>query len=294
MMVPVLMYHHISPVSGPHTVSPEQFRNHLRLFAERNVRTLSLGEFDSWRAGKLDLNQPAVLLTFDDAWLDNWVYALPVLQQFKAKAVFFIVTSWPADLDPRWELQSSGAWKQPSHELSMQIAGTPDGDKVSMRWSELLAARDTGLVDLASHSHSHGRWWDRGLNWDEKLAFLEEDLTVNQREFQKKTGECCTHYCWPKGLFSNRMVELASNYGFSTQFSTLRGGNKRSAQKLVRRINMEDKPATWLDKRLMVYRNPVLGQTIGLVHQKLHSARMAKRFSSVPASEFQFPLLVSV
>lgn len=294
MMVPVLMYHHISPVSGPHTVSPEVFRDHLRLLAEQNIRTLSLSEFEAWRAGELALSQPAVLLTFDDAWLDNWVHALPVLQEFESKAVFFVVTSWPGDSVPRWDLQGSDCWQQPSHVASMALSGTPEGDAVSMRWSELLAARDTGLVDLASHSHRHGSWWEQGATWEDKLFLLEEDLAATRDELQKRTGGCSPSFCWPKGQFSNEMVRLARDYGFSTQFSTLRGGNGMGTSRLVRRINVENKPASWLEKRLMIYRNPVLGRALGLLHQQLHGARMTKLVASAPRNEFRFPLLSPV
>lgn len=293
-MVPVLMYHHISPENGPHTVSPVVFCDHLRFLAKHNIRTLSLAEFEAWRAGELNLSQRAVLLTFDDAWLDNWVHALPILQEFKAKAVFFVVTSWPGDLSPRWELHRSAEWKQPSHSVSMRLAGTPEGDNVSMRWSELLSARDTGLVDLATHSHQHGNWWEQGATWKDKLSLLKEDLAITREELEKRTGECSPSYCWPKGQFSNEMVRLARDYGFSTQFSTLRGGNSKGTSKLIRRINAENKPAAWLEKRLVTYSNPILGNALGLVHQKLHGARLAERFASAPVNEFRFPLLTSV
>jgi peptidoglycan/xylan/chitin deacetylase (PgdA/CDA1 family) len=42
----------------------------------------------------LPLKRPAVLLTFDDGYLDNYTRAVPVLEACRAPAVFFLVTSY--------------------------------------------------------------------------------------------------------------------------------------------------------------------------------------------------------
>lgn len=288
--VPVLMYHHICPRDTAHSVSPEQFRDHLKGMRQRGVRVLSMDEFCRWREGRLELRQPSVLLTFDDAWLDNWVYALPILQEFQANAVFFVVTSWPGQGAARTELLGWQRWEPKSHKISMELAGTGRGDEVSMRWSEIQAARDTGLVSIGCHSHTHGSWWDGGGSWEEKLKALEEDLQSSRDTMRQNLGETTTHWCWPKGLFSNRALSLAAEYGFTSQFSTLRGSNGFGDTRLVRRIDVENRPASWLLKRVSVYSNPMVGGALGLSHQRLHEIRMSKRFASAFLGEFNFPL----
>lgn len=289
MMVPVLMYHHISPLVGPHTVTPELFREHLRMLKDRGIRTLSLDEFSAWRQGHLQLHQPAVLLTFDDAWLDNWVYALPALQEFDAQAVFFVVTSWPGDGEARVGLRTDPDWRPFSHAESMKLAGTPSGDSVSMRWSELLAARDAGVVSLASHSHGHGDWWKSGAGVRELLAHFEADLKQTAQVMKEKLGACPSHFCWPKGHFCNSMIELAKDNGFVNQYSTLRGSNQRQASRLVRRINVENRSGDWLWRRLAIYGNPLTASALGVVHQNLHYQRMKKRYPALPSKEFAGP-----
>ncbi|WP_162525018.1 polysaccharide deacetylase family protein [Marinobacter sp. BW6] len=251
---------------------------------------MSIDEFSCWREGKLDIRQPSVLLTFDDAWLDNWVYAFPILQEFQANAIFFVVTSWPGDGKVRDHLLQEEAWEPKSHTVSMELAGTGRGDEVSMRWSELIAARDTGLVGIGCHSNTHGRWWNEGSSWAENLVGLKNDLEASRRAMKDKIGVCPIHWCWPKGLFSNRAFELASEYGFTSQFSTLRGSNSAGRKKLVRRFGVENKPPTWLEKRISVYGDPLLGGALGLIHQQLQGGRMAKRFKFASPGEFEFPL----
>lgn len=287
MMVPVLMYHHISPLAGPHTVTPDLFRDHLQMLSDRGIRTLSLDEFASWRCGELSLQQPSVLLTFDDAWLDNWVFALPVLQEFQAKAAFFVVTSWPGDGEARLDLQENNAWQPPSHARAMQLGGTADGDRVSMRWSELLAAADTRLISLASHSHGHGDWWRQQAG--DVLEGFEADLEQTRRVMQEKTGTCPPHFCWPKGHFSYSMIGMAKRYGFVNQYSTLRGSNQPRAARLVRRINVENRSAEWLRRHLEIYRNALIASVLGIVHQNLQYERLRKRYPYIPHSEFTGP-----
>lgn len=289
MAVPALMYHHISPIPGPHTVSPENFRRHLEWLSESGIRTISVSEYEQWRQGLITIREPSVLLTFDDGWLDNWVYALPLLREFNAKAVFFIVTAWPGEGAVRDGLDSTG-WKAPTHQEAMSLVKEEDRDQAVMRWSELLAARESGLVELASHSHSHGEWWQAGGSWAEVISALEEDLGKSQDVLSSRLGERPRYFCWPKGLFGLGMVETARAAGFDVQFSTLRGTNYGSANSLVRRIDAENRGQEWLSSRYRLYRSGLAGGMLGLGHQLLHRSRMAKKYHPpAPESEFRFP-----
>lgn len=294
MMVPVLMYHHISPLAGPHTVTPELFRDHLQTLSDKGIRTLSLDEFAEWRRGERSIQQPAVLLTFDDAWLDNWVYALPVLKEFSAQGVFFVVTSWPGNGAARVGLETDPGWHPFSHTESMKLAGTDSGDSVSMRWSELLAARDTGLVSLASHSHGHGSWWKRGGGVKDLLDSFEADLRQTKDILETQLGVCPPHLCWPKGHFCNSMMKLAKDNGFVHQYSTLRGSNQKKATTQIRRINVENRPGDWLWRRLAIYSNQLTATALGVVHQNLHYKRMKSRYPSLPRKEFVGPKFRSI
>ena len=291
MIVPVLMYHHVAPDSGQHTVTVDNFRSQLAFLKEHNIQALSLAEFNAWRKGQITLRGPAVLLTFDDAWLDNWVWAIPILQEFEMPAVFFVITSWPGEGEPRWEIRNGGnGWHAPSHESCMELGGTIGGDSVSMRWSELLAAKDSGLIDIASHSHTHGDWWHLKGGWQTMLSAASADLKISLDTLEQKTGSRPTCLCWPKGLFSPGLSDIARIQGFDSQFTTLRGGAGSGAE-MIQRINVEDRPASWLEHRLRVYSNIVSASLLALIHQNLHRMRMRKRFPDLPKREFSFPIL---
>lgn len=75
--VPVLMYHHVRPEAGMIACTPENFEDQLRWLQKQGYRSLTLAEFNEHLNGK-DVGK-AVLITFDDGYLDNWVYAYPLL-----------------------------------------------------------------------------------------------------------------------------------------------------------------------------------------------------------------------
>ncbi|MBI3755206.1 MAG: polysaccharide deacetylase family protein [Deltaproteobacteria bacterium] len=93
--VPVFMYHHVSPHKGDMvTVTPDVFEAQMRFLKEAGYRTLSVDELVEIADGNLEIKEKAVVVTFDDGYLDNYVYAFPVLKKYNIKATIFVVTDW--------------------------------------------------------------------------------------------------------------------------------------------------------------------------------------------------------
>jgi len=288
--VTVLMYHHIVPGNDAHSVTIENFRLHLDWLASSNYRILSGKDFVAWREGKLQLDRHAVLLTFDDGWLDNWVYALPLLEILQIPAIFFVVTGWPGEGLTR-SVEEFSSWHCPLHAQAMQNVGHVNTrDNSVMRWSELLAARATGLISLQSHSHSHGEWWQKDTAWSGKLNMMEQDLVRSRDVLAEKTGELSNQLCWPRGQFTLEMVYRAQQLGFSQQFSTLRGSNQPDSARLVRRIHVENRSHDWLAKKIYQYTSPSVCAVMGYAHQLAFSRRMLKLWGrQIPRDDLVLP-----
>ncbi|SDN45163.1 polysaccharide deacetylase family protein [Geodermatophilus sp. DSM 45219] len=108
---PVLMYHSVSPSTGPDPhrvrVSPELLDRHLRLLGRLGLRGTSLGELLA--AQERGAASGLVGLTFDDGYADFAEHALPVLARHRATATLYVVAglvggrnSW--DEGPRLDL----------------------------------------------------------------------------------------------------------------------------------------------------------------------------------------------
>src|SRR5690349_7975701 len=91
--VPVLIYHHINPHSGDTvTVTPEVFEAQMTFLARSGFTTLSLDDLMGALCKGQEISNKAVVLTFDDGWLDNYRFAIPLLKRLKFHASFFIIT----------------------------------------------------------------------------------------------------------------------------------------------------------------------------------------------------------
>ena len=79
--LPVLMYHYISRYRGSIAVSPETFEAHCRGMAEAGWRGVGLDEAEAFFLEGAPLPARSALITFDDGFLDNYVYAWPILKK---------------------------------------------------------------------------------------------------------------------------------------------------------------------------------------------------------------------
>ena len=84
----ILVYHRVTDLSSDPemiAVSPENFRRQME-FLKQQYRILRFEE--EWSTQK----EPAVVITFDDGYLDNVLEALPVLEEVGVPATFFVST----------------------------------------------------------------------------------------------------------------------------------------------------------------------------------------------------------
>jgi peptidoglycan/xylan/chitin deacetylase (PgdA/CDA1 family) len=127
----ILMYHRVLPASDERfgneepgmVVTPETFLRHIQAL-KKLFTIVSLTEWiDRCDTGK-PLPPRACAITFDDGWLDNFEFALPILQQEQVPATLFAVSHmvgtssqfWPNRVarlignSAEWQKNSSLAW----------------------------------------------------------------------------------------------------------------------------------------------------------------------------------------
>lgn len=139
----VLMYHRILPSSDARfvaeepgmVVTPESFADHLR--ALKSLFTvLPLGEWVERRQRGLPLPPRACAVTFDDGWLDNYEFALPVLEREQTPATIFAVSHMIGTRREFWP-----------NRLARLLTSQPQGaDHPALRWlAEFDPARTAPL-----------------------------------------------------------------------------------------------------------------------------------------------------
>jgi len=88
------MYHRICDIAGdPFSISPESFAQQLEFLKKNGYHTITLQMLYQHLQSGIVLPKKPVILTFDDAYEDNLINALPLLNQYEMTGTVFIITS---------------------------------------------------------------------------------------------------------------------------------------------------------------------------------------------------------
>lgn len=252
--LPILMYHHVSPNPGLVTVSPAAFRAHMAALAKSGWKTAGLQAVEAFFAGE-PVPEKTCIVTFDDGYLDNGVYAAPVLAEFCMKAVIFTVTGWMGDGEPR-----SGCHETPDHRECKRRIEAGDADSVILRWSEAERFQADGVFEFHSHTHCHTRWDKAVVDSAARKSALLADLGDSRAALWQRLGVKSRHLCWPQGYFDSLYIESARSAGFDHLYTTVPAINRpATATDEIARFVTKERPGQWLEQRTRLYANPLLG-----------------------------------
>lgn len=192
MSVPILMYHSVSDnqrwLWGHLSCPVRTFEDHVRTLANRGFVGVSLQElYDHARHGAALPAKP-IALTFDDGYLDNWVYAYPILKRYRFKGTIFVNPDFVDPTDkPRPNLDDLAAGGL--ERASLKATGY-------LSWAEMSVMEAQGIMDVQSHAMTHTSYFrsDRivdfhhpgdpypWLAWnarpDRKYMWLDEDQSL--------------------------------------------------------------------------------------------------------------------
>jgi peptidoglycan/xylan/chitin deacetylase (PgdA/CDA1 family)/folate-dependent phosphoribosylglycinamide formyltransferase PurN len=172
--VVVLLYHRVNDDMRDNlTVGIEQFAEQMALLA----RSYPLVTIDDVVAGRVprDSRRPAVAVTFDDGYLDNFKIAVPILLRYRVPAAFFVSTGKISSGEPF------------EHDMARLGRGPP-----AMDWQQLREMRDLGFT-IGSHTVSH-------LNCAKAPAEqVQRELRESKRELEQRLGLTRVIFAYPFG-----------------------------------------------------------------------------------------------
>ncbi len=135
-------------------------------FLTKHFNIVSSDALRQMKEGK-GLSKSSVLITFDDGYADNYVYAYPLLKKYSAKAILFIPTSKITNGDKRNTLEDyyKGNVKfsqlfipdRKERALEESLQGET---KEFLRWSEIEEMISSGVFEVGSHGHIHSKVFD--------------------------------------------------------------------------------------------------------------------------------------
>jgi len=255
--IPVLMYHHVNPNKGDMiTVTPEVFSSHLECIKDSGYKTLTLGQLRGYIDGEYDPGSKAVVLTFDDGYLDNFYFAFPLLKAYGAHAAIFIATGW---VD---KASGEGADKAGMEDEFKKAASThaeiksliEEGafSRVIMDWDMVKEMAGSGLVEFGSHTVTHASC--DSISTEE----VQAELRDSKKRIEEELKRHCEYLCWPRGRFNGGSAAAAKGAGYRGLFTTGHGVVKKGSDPFfIKRIVVKGAPG-WFQKRLRIYTNPLM------------------------------------
>ncbi len=184
IQVPILMYHYIgnNPNPADHardilSVTPDKFEAQMKYLSDNGFQTIT---FDTLYPS-LTQNQPLppkpIILTFDDAYVDFYFNAYPILLKYNLLSTVFVPTN---------------------------LVGKP----AYMNWDQITQLNSTGRVNFLAHSQNHSYLTTLSDN------DLTKELTISKKQLEDKLGKPINFMAYPYGAVNNRVIEVTKKVGY--------------------------------------------------------------------------------
>ncbi len=222
----VLMYHKVNDVQGNSvTVPVSQFDEQMAQIGELGYHPVSIDDVLAYYLDRVPLPRRAVLITFDDGYLDNLENAAPVLRRHGYPAVLFV---------PIGYLDGSRPLPHDEHLASQGIVNR------TLDW-EHVAELEAGGVRVESHGIGHRPLAD--LEIDEAAR----EITLSKLRLEERLGRPVRAFAYVKGSEAHyRPVHLSllRQAGYELAFTSISGANGPRTDPLqLHRYNVEPYPA---------------------------------------------------
>lgn len=153
--IPVIYYHSagIPDLLWPrnyHTMDLPFFERQMQYFA-RNFKVITLQEYWNIRNGISRPVKNALVITFDDGYLDNWVFVFPLLKKYDLPVTIFVSPALiEQGLIVRQRYDEYGTAEEFMKEPFRQGY---------LSWEEMRLMERSGLVSIESHTLTHTKYF---------------------------------------------------------------------------------------------------------------------------------------
>lgn len=210
--IPILMYHHLlmqedidkyNWSQNSSVLSVEAFQEQMDYLYENGFYTATLDELQAFLDGEITLPEKTVVITFDDGYLSNALYAYPIMKKYNFRGTIFMLGYRVDDIQQPFD---------PS-------------DTQSLSMKEAYKYRD--VFDYESHTYELHDMDDNKnpliLSSDEKTII--EDLTKNKELLNAK------YFAYPYGKYDENTIKYLEETGHEMAFTISQGYVTRDLNK---------------------------------------------------------------
>ena len=262
--VAILIYHRIyhgQDNESTGTLSPKTFESQIQYFC-RNYEILSLENLVQYIQQRKNLPKKAVVITFDDGYKDNYLYAYPVLKKYHIPATIFLTTGHIGTGKLFWwdkvnyviqhtavsqlDLAELGSYSLQSELVKFHVSFI-----ITERLKELPDEEKNFLIEKLLSTSGVNIPADLGkefmLSWDEvkemnndgiafgahsvnhpiltrlPLEHAKREIIQSKKDIEEKLGRPVTAFSYPNGEFNPELVKFIKESGFTCAVSVLPG-----------------------------------------------------------------------
>lgn len=220
--VRILNYHRVCEESyglSATGIKPSAFEKQMEYLFREQYKTISLYDLcDYIKKGKR-FPEKAIVITFDDGYMDNYTHAFGVLKRYHFKATVFLMTS---------------------------KIGKKYFNASMLTWSRIKEMTKHG-IDFGSHTINHP--YLTKLSVDE----ARKEIQKSKDFLEQVLGKEVALFCYPCGDFNNKVKALVKESGYLCACSTIQGGNTFKTDLLsLKRVWMSPKDNLFDLKKKMI------------------------------------------
>lgn len=174
--LPILMYHSVSAnlrESKDLTIAASKLEEQFVYLQEKGYKSLHFKDLQNLKKSA-DLPKKAVIITFDDVYVNQLELAYPLLKQYGLKACFFVPFKYVNETD---------SWNT-NNEKIMSVAQ--------------LQSLDSEFIELGLHSFSHKKYHEMSIE------DIQEDFDLCQEFITENNLEVHNTLAYPYGKFPRK------------------------------------------------------------------------------------------
>lgn len=201
-VIPILVYHRLGPeVVNMMTVKTTVFASQLEYLQTHGYTVIPLRRLIAYLAG--DGPPPpahSVVITADDGHISVFTDMFPLISRYHIPVTLFIYPSAISNA------------------------------KYAMTWQQLREMRDSGLVDIQSHTYWHPNFKieKKRLSGDAYEKLVHMQMTKSKEVLEHRLGGHVDMLAWPFGIYDDELITNAKQLGYIAGFTLERRHAGRS------------------------------------------------------------------
>lgn len=202
--LPIIMYHSIlknNKAKSKFIITPADFEGDLQYIKDNGYTTVVMKDLIDFVYEDKDLPEKPIMLTFDDGYYNNYLYAFPLIKQYECKMVL-------SPIGKQSDIYSENSNKNPNY--------------AHCSWENLKEMHNSGLVEIQNHSYNmhtitkkrRGTKKNKNESLEHYQKVLSDDITLMQNKVENFLNFTPTTFVYPFGAISNCSLDILRQLGF--------------------------------------------------------------------------------